>query len=797
MSFIQLDFCASSWTVKQMQKCIQFQGLKKNELLFPRIREILLDISTQKIGISPLQQGIPFKGKFLSDFLKNLRSFFVLGYAMENSFYLFRIFEDVCRKGNIPLARQLIDVGIPITFSAIKVAFELGRDEVISPLISKVVENAKNDPMTANETAKWIFSSRNQALIIKLIDKLSLTMTYQGQTLTHLATKNGFTDLAKKLVSEKASSLSLLENGPLMDLGEACNEVEDWLQVFKIIYSEADLERLDNSFFFHLVERLDNVLRDPKKLDKKVQEEHFLIAIFKEIISKVSPAKKEELLKYRDHHSHRTLFEKAVLSSLESLALYLLENGVNPMMLNPEFGNIFHLSLPLKLDGLTRVSLTLSERIFDSLDPSEGIALKTMILEERNSDGLTPLLMALNVGNETAFNALLKLGASQQVQDKENWGCVHHALLGGLVSLLKEKNWSFTVEELNCVVNEEKSDIGIECALRGKWESVTWFLENRGNYRQINTEGQTVFNIAVRAGKTEILEKILTLFPKYLQEMSPNEINPLLEALQNNRLDIVTWLLERGVSVENFRTVFLQDEFLNQVDVKAWEAILTYLPKEEQDELKSQSAFIERSLDRYELITFFLKNGFAITPRKFNLLFESIENKVIPVGIKVDLLEELFKRIEPHTKLFNEKTNVGSLFDQGKGDVFIEIYFGEILMPLILDKNVLDFRCSSVIPPRVVFPSNRFPSLESAKSAVRKIFRFFYSNELEVSIDEFKGMAWFAVTFGHEKIKNILEEWLKEHPGLISWKKYLLSSPETSKRRIVDITKRKKLKSEK
>lgn len=781
---------SAGWTAnfirKSNEKPSKLEGkfLKKPERYNLLIRDIFNDLSSvERKGKTSLEF---FELHHFTDSLQALKIFSNTHYTTKNGFYLLTSLEEACKNQNGALAALLIEIGVPITFQAIDMAIKSNLwsalKNKLAPVIIKILARGGD---TSRDIISLIFDLKDQEILLDLIDEgLPLYTSCRGETLLHIAAKNGFSALAARLVSENAVHFTG-DISPLNSLGKECQDVEEWFNVFQILYAHVDFKTAQvDHLFYELIVRLDKHYPQYKSPQRK-DGEKFVLKIFQEILKKVTDKQKSQLVEYKKENKQTVLFKAANLG-FEEISIFLCkEGGYYPFAKKlTSSGTILHVAIDI---GLNDLSNTLLDILRDS-----NKEVKTKILEIKDSNSLTVLLLALKEGNHDIAIRLMEEGASQTEKDDAGWGCVHFALLGGLLPLLKQKihegKWKFTKESLN-LEDEYNCNIGHSCSFEKRFDSVLWLLENGLEIEKRSDVGETILDLAIDNACLPVILKIEEMREKYPLEIDLQ--GNLATALLPRNWDIVQWLLKKGAKKEGIK-FFETSTFWAQAELKEWKSLWGWAPEEMKESLRGGDVFfltVEsireefQSKDR-ERIEFFLENNFSLTAslkdlKSWNFIREW------PLDTKRRILEKIFAEISRGGERFKSKEDFLIFFEEEIGDLTLKVSVGENVQFMQVSKQILanssDFFHKKFLGPMakdrdVLILSEDPLSQENAKEyflAFEEIVRYFYSKRMDVTFDNFKILVKLADRYGLGDIKKILEKWVEEHPAFDSWRRFL------------------------
>ena len=164
--------------------------------------------------------------------------------------------------------------------------------------------------------------------------------------------------------------------------------------------------------------------------------------------------------------------------------------------------------------------------------------------------GNSHLLLAVNESNLPLLEALIKIGASLNVRDKDSCTALLIGARSGSLEIVK------CLLENNACIEDRDQDgntpllIASDC---GHQDLVSLFLEMGSSLEERNEKGETCMHFAIKGDRMEVLKQLLE------NGASVNEIigcdeTPLSIAAMNGKLDLVKWLHDNGADITSSKS---------------------------------------------------------------------------------------------------------------------------------------------------------------------------------------------------------------------------------------------------
>jgi ankyrin repeat protein len=165
-------------------------------------------------------------------------------------------------------------------------------------------------------------------------------------------------------------------------------------------------------------------------------------------------------------------------------------------------------------------------------------------VDVRNSKGETPLMCALEWGNEEVVEWLLDKNADIHAVDDEGQTCLHHAAWRGEVRCVK-----MLLKAGAYIDHKDKEGwTALFHASRGQIDAIKYLLEKKSNPQITDNEGNTCLHIASKNYKLECVELLVEYLPVNCENLKKE--TPLHLAAYKGMEDIVEYLLEKGAEID-------------------------------------------------------------------------------------------------------------------------------------------------------------------------------------------------------------------------------------------------------
>lgn len=163
-------------------------------------------------------------------------------------------------------------------------------------------------------------------------------------------------------------------------------------------------------------------------------------------------------------------------------------------------------------------------------------------IESRTGEGFTPLMIAASNGKENAAKYLLKKGADPFSEDKNRWISLHHASQGGSADVIDLMLSQFIDIESKTGRGETPLMIAV---INGKLQAVTCLLEKGADPSLEDKKSWNSLHHAARGNNPNVIELILNHM-SVIESRTAQDYTPLMIAAGNGKVQIVTFLLEKG-----------------------------------------------------------------------------------------------------------------------------------------------------------------------------------------------------------------------------------------------------------
>ena len=443
----------------------------------------------------------------------------------------------------------------------------------LESLTAEIRANPEVGEGLASKVIKCIDTSQMDTKVLKdFISSLTDTQTLRGQFCAELGNKNLFVvELFNKFQGSDAELiLSLIDAVPHLSETELNQLLKKAMKTEKIAIVEELLKKefpIDNTLFhlacekgmksvvMHMLEKdrellefLNDAELTPLAVAIEADQESVALALIK-AGANVYPSGKEELihlacergmgsvvmnmldqdkelLEMKDYRQ-KTPLMVALSSGQLALALSLIEAGANVSSTQRE--SIIHLACEHGMESV----------VMNMLDQDKEL------LEKKNNKQMTPLMTAINSGQEVLALALIKAGAN--VRSIEGRGVMHLACEKGLESVFRH------ILETDKELVNSKNEGGLTplmAALLGGNEAIASTLLDQPADASIQSlEGINALHAACLMGIPNMVTKILDQNKELLNSTDNENKTPLMHAfnfLNPQKESIALMLLERG-----------------------------------------------------------------------------------------------------------------------------------------------------------------------------------------------------------------------------------------------------------
>lgn len=220
----------------------------------------------------------------------------------------------------------------------------------------------------------------------------------------------------------------------------------------------------------------------------------------------------------------------------------LLKRGAN--LLEATTSNTYTAFAIAAQEGHLEVIKTLLEHRKESLEEDEK---PTDLLECQLEKYETPLMLAAWYGHGEIVDYLIEAGADVTAKDSTNNTGLHHAAwegaLGPITSILSQEpgmlDWR----------NDNQETAFLLTSRKGQVETAEFLLEHGANLVARDSGEGTILHLAAWYGHLEMVKKILTLRPQFLEDRDKTNRTAFFRACWEGHVDVVGYLMEQGTDV--------------------------------------------------------------------------------------------------------------------------------------------------------------------------------------------------------------------------------------------------------
>lgn len=171
---------------------------------------------------------------------------------------------------------------------------------------------------------------------------------------------------------------------------------------------------------------------------------------------------------------------------------------------------------------------------------------KVLPLEERDDEGQTALLVAVNSNNKEFVSFLLSKGSSPLCLDNDGVTPIHLAAYKGfqeIISLLLKKG------RVPIDFTDRDGDTALhKASFSGKEKCISYLLKKKANVNSKNQEGNTPLHFASYQGRTKCV-KLLLDNGADIDSLTCGELTPIQCAIYNGHVSTTQLLLQKGCNL--------------------------------------------------------------------------------------------------------------------------------------------------------------------------------------------------------------------------------------------------------
>lgn len=164
------------------------------------------------------------------------------------------------------------------------------------------------------------------------------------------------------------------------------------------------------------------------------------------------------------------------------------------------------------------------------------------LLDAKNIDGMTPLILAAYRGHNEIVKTLLAMGADASIGDNENSGPIHNAAVGGhndVIGLLLGHG-----VDINARDDNGMTALSFSISFRN-YETANFLLDNGASTQIANSSGLTALHYAAMRGQLDLISRLIALGADVNAQTIEGE-TPLHYTIWRNQLEAAELLLQSG-----------------------------------------------------------------------------------------------------------------------------------------------------------------------------------------------------------------------------------------------------------
>lgn len=248
-----------------------------------------------------------------------------------------------------------------------------------------------------------------------------------------------------------------------------------------------------------------------------------------EIISRL--AKYEKLLHLKCKKQQTPLMHAATCMKNKKACKALLDAGSDPLATNDKGQNAMHLAV---LEGV----------IDTTIENIEVLSSCKNIINSKDNEGKTPLMLAANRRSTAMCEALLKAGADPHVTGNEEWNAMHIAALFGKTEIILVL--SKYKKLLDSRAKYDHSPLTI-AASSGNNEACKALLNAGADPLSTDGLSQNAMHYAAQQGNVELV-KVLSVYKPLIDSGLASEGTPLIKAASEGHREVCEILLKAGAN---------------------------------------------------------------------------------------------------------------------------------------------------------------------------------------------------------------------------------------------------------
>lgn len=163
-----------------------------------------------------------------------------------------------------------------------------------------------------------------------------------------------------------------------------------------------------------------------------------------------------------------------------------------------------------------------------------------------DDDDITPLMYAASVGDIEIVKKLLDNNANVKLVDNLGRNALAHAAMSGNITIIE------LLLNNGLILKNKKENISLLmwAVIYDNLKSVKYLIQKGMDIKEKDKNGWNPFMFACAKGYMDIIEYTLKIYPDILIEKSKNNETALIIAADNEKTEVVNYLLSKGICVK-------------------------------------------------------------------------------------------------------------------------------------------------------------------------------------------------------------------------------------------------------